>query len=98
MKEDREINAMCIPGFCLAYMTLALPRLICNYATGSKNNESKVVKYATSMWLFGFLPTLMVVFFIAYCAKDPGVLDSRMPEERQNQPVSSRDSCFWPKL
>merc|ERR1719440_1843502 len=51
-------------------MALALLRLICNYAACSKNNESKVVRYATlvSMWLFGFASTLMVVFFIAYCA------------------------------
>ncbi len=72
MKSDREINATCmyLGSFCLAYMTLALLRLICNYAACSKNNESKVVKYATlvSMWLFGFASTSMVVFFIAYCA------------------------------
>ena len=72
MKEDREINATCmyLGSFCLAYMTLALLRLICNYAACSKNNESKVIRYVSlvSMWLFGFASTLMVVFFIAYCA------------------------------
>jgi len=71
MKQDREINATCkyLGSFCLAYMALALLRLIANYAFTTKNSRG-LVKYATlvSMWLFGFASTLMVVFFIAYCA------------------------------
>ena len=71
MKRDREINATCmyLGSFCLAYMCLALLRLIANYAFTTKNSKG-LVRYATlvSMWLFGFASTLMVVFFIAYCA------------------------------
>mmetsp|Transcript_16698 Transcript_16698/g.48767 ORF Transcript_16698/g.48767 Transcript_16698/m.48767 type:complete len:807 (+) Transcript_16698:1795-4215(+) len=71
MKEDREINATCmyLGSFCLAYMALALLRLIANYAFTTKGSKG-VIKYMTlvSMWLFGFASTLMVVFFIAYCA------------------------------
>ena len=48
---------------------LALLRLVANYAFSTKNSKG-LVRYATlvSMWLFGFASTLMVVFFIAYCA------------------------------
>jgi hypothetical protein len=71
MKQDREINATCkyLGSFCLAYMALALLRLIANYAFTTKNSKG-LVKYMTlvSMWLFGFASTSMVVFFIAYCA------------------------------
>ena len=71
MKEDREINATCmyLGSFCLAYMSLALLRLIANYAFTTKSSKG-LVRYVTlvSMWLFGFASTLMVVFFIAYCA------------------------------
>ena len=71
MKRDREINATCmyLGSFCLAYMSLALLRLVANYAFSTKSSRG-LVKYVTlvSMWLFGFASTLMVVFFIAYCA------------------------------
>jgi len=71
MKRDREINATCmyLGSFCLTYMALALLRLIANYAFATKNSKG-FIRNATlvSMWLFGFASTLMVVFFIAYCA------------------------------
>ena len=40
MKRDREINATCmyLGSFCLAYMALALLRLVANYAFTTKNN------------------------------------------------------------